>query len=100
MEGKQGSNAAMTMSNNEPQEALTDEEIVGLYKLGIKRCRDFLLGLHDEDIKHPALELGVLVMLFSDIYGTQDEQGADRFIQSAIQAAKAELQAEQGNEDD
>jgi len=88
------------MTNDEPQEALTDEELVGLYKLGIKRCRDFLLGLHDQEIKHPALELGVLVMLFSDIYGTQDEQGADGFIQSAMQAAKAELQAEQDNEDD
>lgn len=88
------------MSNNEPQEALTDEELVGLYKLGIKRCRDFLLGLHDQEIKHPALELGVLVMLFTDIYGTQDEQGADRFIQSAMQTAKAELQAEKAGKDD
>ena len=88
------------MSNNEPQEALTDEEMVGLYKLGIIRCRDFLLGLHDQEIKHPALELGVLVMLFTDIYGTQHEQGADRFIQSAMQTAKAELQAEQDNEND
>ena len=77
---------------------LTDEEMVGLYKLGIKRCRDFLLGLYDEDIKDPAVELGILVMLFTEIYDTQDEEGADRFIQGAMRIAKEELQSEEDDE--